>query len=406
MAKVNTRYTNATPVMSWCSYKFKPRTDRSRDGKCPVILQAFISGKKIVLEIGLLVPPELWDPEKQEVKGRTEAVHDANMVLAEAKATINKILIEFRLQGKTLTAEAFKDAFLNRATRDDFLAFMLTEIEQRHRSGVITPGTYRHHRVVYQRLAAMYPSIPFSNITAALLEDYHRQLHRYFSEIDRRNGVPAGYHTNTIHSHFKVIKTYLKLAEQRGVRFEWPFHQFRVTRGTSRIVYLTGTELETMLQAWRTEVFRGTEHYALTVFLFSCFTSLRISDILQLSPRDVVQDTIVIRPKKTQRTGAMVRIPLNTVSRAILNIRGEAMFRQISEQKINKHLKTVAAVLGISKNISMHVGRHTFATEFLRRGGQVHVLQKIMGHRDVKTTMVYTHLEDRHLSDQMKLMDV
>jgi site-specific recombinase XerD len=53
----------------------------------------------------------------------------------------------------------------------------------------------------------------------------------------------------------------------------------------------------------------------------------------------------------------------------------------------------------------MHVGRHTFASEFLRRGGQLHVLKDLMGHSDIKTTMVYVHLDTTHARSQMNLMD-
>jgi site-specific recombinase XerD len=405
MPNLTKHYTNATPIMNWCSFKFKPRTDRKIGDRCPIIIQVFISGKKTVLNTGISVQLNLWDAENQLIKGRTPEVHDANMVLAEAKAAINRIQVEFRLAQKTLTIEAFKDAFLNRATRDCFIIFMLREIEARYHAGTISAGTFKHHRNVCTRLRSHYPTLPFSIITAATLEDYHRYLHKYFTDQDKQAGLPTGYHTNTIHGHFKVIKTYLKIAEQRNIKFQWPFHGFKVSRGSSRIVYLSAAELKSMLTAYTSSAFKGTEHYSLTVFLFACYTSLRISDIIRLSPADVVQDHIVIRPQKTKRTGKVVRIPLNNVSRMLIQHRGDAMFRAITEQKINKHLKTIAAILGITKNISLHVGRHTFATEFLRRGGQVHVLQKIMGHNDIKTTMVYTHLEDQHLTSQMQIMD-
>lgn len=391
--------------MSWCSYKFKLRTDRVASGKAPVILQVFISGKKFVTNTGISAAPECWDNDAQLLRGRTSEVHDANMVLAEAKSAINRIQVEFRLSGKVLTIEAFKDAYLNRAARDCFITFMISEIESRHRTGTITPGTYRHHRNVCTRFRALYPSLPFSSISPAVLEDYHRYLHKYFTDQDKRAGIPAGYHTNTIHGHFKVLKTYMKIAEQRNIKYQWPFTQFKVSRGSSRIVYLSAAELQSMLQAYQNQVFKGSEHYSLTVFLFACYSSLRISDILRLNPADIIQDHIIIRPQKTKRSGRIVRIPLNQVSRQIIQSRGDAMFRALTEQKINQQLKNIALILGITKNISLHVGRHTFATEFLRRGGQVHVLQRIMGHSDIKTTMVYTHLEDQHLTSQMHLMD-
>ena len=56
-------------------------------------------------------------------------------------------------------------------------------------------------------------------------------------------------------------------------------------------------------------------------------------------------------------------------------------------------MKDIAIACGIRKNLTMHVARHTFATEYLRNGGHVHVLQQLMGHSKITTTMIYVHVD-------------
>ena len=59
---------------------------------------------------------------------------------------------------------------------------------------------------------------------------------------------------------------------------------------------------------------------------------------------------------------------------------------------MNRQIKTIAKTCGITKKISFHVGRHTFATNFLRAGGDVISLQNLLGHSSVKQTMIYVHI--------------
>jgi len=405
MAISTHHYTNTTPIMSWCSYKIKPRVERAKNNSAPLVLQIFIHGKKAVIDLKITVHIPDWDTQQQILRGKTQLTQQTNFLLQDIKATIHNIQLDYRLQNKELTIEAFKDAFLNRSSRQDFIHYFAQELHNRYASGIIQHSTYKAQNNTLHHLQAYYKSIPFSNINHAFLEDLHRKLHLHFQQHDKRIGATGNYHTNSIFGHFKVIKTYLRCAERHGIKFTDPFKTFKVARGMGRIIYLSPSELQSMVSAWRNQAFKGSDHYALAVFLFACYTSLRISDIKRIRHDDILQGHIIIRPVKTQRSGKIVRIPLNSISREIIQGREGIIFQYLAEQKINKHLKGIAAMLGINKNISMHVGRHTFATEFLRRGGQIHVLQKIMGHNDIKTTMIYTHLNDEHLESQMDIMN-
>ncbi|MNY74644.1 Tyrosine recombinase XerD [compost metagenome] len=63
------------------------------------------------------------------------------------------------------------------------------------------------------------------------------------------------------------------------------------------------------------------------------------------------------------------------------------------------------AILKIQKKVTFHVARHTFATSFLRAGGQVEKLQLLLGHSDINQTMIYSHIVQADANAEVFLID-
>jgi len=76
-----------------------------------------------------------------------------------------------------------------------------------------------------------------------------------------------------------------------------------------------------------------------------------------------------------------------------LNNRGDP----ISRVGFFKKLKGYASAAGIARSVSPHVFRHTFATHLLEGGADLRLVQELLGHADISTTQIYTHVDTRHL---------
>jgi integrase/recombinase XerD len=142
-------------------------------------------------------------------------------------------------------------------------------------------------------------------------------------------------------------------------------------------------------------------------------TGLRVSELVHLTVHDVDLNTGYLR---TKGKGAKERIvPIGrTAIRAlkgylqifaherIPRARGPALFpgrggRAITRQGFWKILRRRAASAGIRKKITPHILRHSFATHLLEGGADLRSVQSMLGHADIATTQIYTHVSREHL---------
>lgn len=146
--------------------------------------------------------------------------------------------------------------------------------------------------------------------------------------------------------------------------------------------------------------------------LFSAMTGLRFSDIKNLTWNDIefIEGNGYFLKFKQQKTGGIENMPISEQAYSMLGERGEntqSVFEGLVYSAYhNKHLFQWIGAAGITKDITFHCFRHTYATLQLSNGTDIYTVSKMLGHRELKTTQIYAKIIDktkREASNKIKL---
>ncbi|MCB1110440.1 MAG: site-specific tyrosine recombinase XerD [Chlamydiia bacterium] len=168
---------------------------------------------------------------------------------------------------------------------------------------------------------------------------------------------------------------------------------------------LTQEEVELLLAA-PGEGEKGARDRALLETLYA--TGIRVSELCHLNVHDVGEATIRVLGKGgKERIVPIGEVALEAIDAYLGNYRNDRgdrrpLFvtkkgRRIDRTFVWKQVKAYAKEVGITKKISPHTLRHSFATHLLERGADLRVIQEMLGHADIGTTDRYTHLSQKRL---------
>lgn len=180
----------------------------------------------------------------------------------------------------------------------------------------------------------------------------------------------------------------------------------RIKKPESSREYLTLEEVKDLIRIAEANIKEGDD---LAAFLFCCFCGLRYSDAVELKWKNIIETTlgkeITITMKKTKR---QVAIPLSKQASALLPKKGapdDSVFCFPHYAVTLSRLRKAAVKAGITKKVTFHVSRHTFATMMLMAGADLYTISKLVGHTDIRTTQIYCKVIDRRKRDAVALLD-
>lgn len=206
-------------------------------------------------------------------------------------------------------------------------------------------------------------------------------------------------------SRIKDLKAYIKIAAEEGISINDDFSNHYLAEPEHDPVYLEKEELDLIFNTYKDQNIDESIKSTLRVFLFNCFTGLRISDLRKFQLSWIQNDEIVFNPTKKRLTDLkdhVVKIPLIPIAKEFLKDFNDDKLMDRSEGNYNKKLKDVADLAGVNKVLTSHVARHTFATHLAILGVPVIVISKLLGHKNIKSTMVYIHIADKIRKKEME----
>lgn len=314
-----------------------------------------------------------WHPEHWVVK-RLDATTLNDNIRAQI-ALIQDWVNELRRSREAFEFEKL-DTFLQTvSTSIDFIQYLETRIKERHD---IRDSTRRTHRKLIMSLKKFGKIKFFSDLTRRNIMAYDEWLHK------------QEYVQTTIHSYHQFLKIYINDAIRREIIKQNPYTSVQIERGKSDMrKYLTEQELSTIRQA---KMGTSTLNKIRDLFVFQCFTGLAYADLAKFDFTGAVErNGKYIVHDVRQKSGENFYIVLLSPAVEILK-KYNFKLPLISSQKYNTHLKIVATAAGVDKNLTSHMGRHTFAVYCLNHGVRIETLAKMMGHTDIKTTQLYAKI--------------
>lgn len=249
-------------------------------------------------------------------------------------------------------------------------------------------GSLRHLRCYERR-----DKITFAEITPDWIEGFREYLENKALSYGTEGRLLA---PNTQKAYFNNLRFCLSQAVKDEIIQRNPMTKVKGIKGEeSTRMYLTIDEIKAAANA------PCDNELVKRAFLFSCLTGLRRSDILKLTWGDISQQNgftrIIFRQKKTKGQEYLDITPQAT---EFLGERGELSERPfkglVSANLTNYEIKTWLARAGITKPITFHCARHSFAVMMLDLGTDIYTVSKLLGHRELSTTQIYAKVLDKN----------
>ncbi len=290
----------------------------------------------------------------------------------------------------------------------EFLQYL--EIEKgRSAKTIDNYGHYLERFVVYAKIKDP------GDITESMIREYRVWLNRQAGTKVGRNVETMKRRTQNY--YLIALRAFLKFLRKRGIESVSPERIELAKVGERSLDLITQAELERLLAAPDAKTTQGLRDRAILELLFS--TGLRVSELCALSTDDVdlSRDEFSVRGKGDKVRVVFLSPTAKNAIKEYLKVRkdmDDAMFVQygknakntkelrLTVRAVQRTVKQYAIKAGITRKVTPHIIRHSFATDLLGNGADIRSVQALLGHANIATTQIYTHVTDAHLREVHK----
>ncbi len=383
---------------------------RSANNLAELYARVTVNGKRTNIGLKRKVDILLWDSINKKAKGNTREAKEINNYINLVQSRLFNIYQDLKYKGELITPQLVKTLYNGENINSKSLLELL-EYHNRKIEKTLAPGTIRNfgitenyvNRFLKQKLKTT--DVNLNQLNYKFISDLEMFLVNYYPK-----GHPRAMSHNTVMKHLQRLRKIVNLAYQ----LEWiekdPFIRWKPTFEQKQRDFLGQNELNNL----------ETYHFPIDrldrvrdLFVFSCYTGISYSDIMGLTKNNLIigmdgKRWIATKRLKTKTT---VRVPLLEPAQKILDkyeshpvtMHSGTLLPKITNEKTNLYLKEIADAVGIKKNLTFHMARHTFATTVtLSNGVPIETVSKLLGHTKLATTQIYARVLDKKVSEDMK----
>ena len=379
-------------------------------GQYPVYLRITLNGQRTEISTNQSILSDNWNKHAERAKGNREEIRVINNYLDTLLTKVKRCFTDLLNAEEYFEVNDLKDSINGKGKIHKTLLQIYEENNQMMRleeGNKYSPRTVDSYFNSIKRLKGFLQDelntqdIYIDRLNYDFIRKYEIFLRTRYSN-----------HHNTIMRYIKQLKKVIHQAIAYGYIDRDPFIEFKTTYQDPNRAYLTQQEIDAIeakeIKIERLRVVRD-------IFLFMCYTGLSYSDLAKLTQEDISPGidggkwiigernktgnrfSIPLLPKALRILEKYVDHPECSVKRTILPMR--------SNQKLNSYLTEIADICDIQKNLTCHIARHTFATTItLTNGVPIETVSKMLGHKNLQTTQIYSKVIDKKISEDMNAL--
>jgi site-specific recombinase XerD len=378
-----------------------------KDGPIAIYMRVTVNGKRAELSTGRECDPIKWSSQAGRGIGNKEEIKSLNNYLDTLRTNLRNAHQTLVESNRQITIESLCDQFTGKTDKGRYLMKLFGDHNAKIKA-LLGNGfeantlkgynTSEKHLMAFLKKQYGKTDIEINQLNLSFISDFEF----YLKAECKITGVSAA----------KYIK-HLKKIVNHCVANNWleknPFINFKSTAKAKERTFLTQEELN-RIASKKLSVERLVQ--VRDIFIFCCYTGLSYADVqkLKISEIGVGVDGGKWVFTNRQKTDTSSRIPLLPATLKILDQYKDhpqcenkgLVLPVLSNQKMNAYLKEIADMCKISKHLTFHLARHTFATTVtLSNGVPIETVSKMLGHINIKTTQHYAKTLDVKVSQDM-----
>lgn len=272
--------------------------------------------------------------------------------------------------------------------------------------------TVENYQLYLERFLEFTGDMSVEKITAEVVRKYRLWLNRYENDLGQKLSL------TTQSYHLIALRGFLVYLSRRDITSLSADKIILPKTVRPQVTFLQYDEIVRMLEQIDTSTEQGLRDRAIIELLFS--SGLRVSELVNLN-RDHINLTrreFMVRGKGQKDRPVFVSKSAAEHVETYLDARTDSLpplflsysrnsqtpttsgdFRRLAARSIQRMVSHYAKLAGITKHVSPHTMRHSFATDLLMNGADLRSVQSMLGHSSISTTQVYTHVTDQHLKE-------